>query len=111
MSGSPFRTLVLTMALAAGALVASSRTAKAQLPTEPADPGVRCAAKVGTGQYEFYLPGERATDVNGNKWVCGADGQWFRDYSSALTRASATVSLSASTYYVVAVPRASAVMR
>jgi hypothetical protein len=52
----------------------------------PTDPGVRCAAKVGPGQYEFYLPGERATDVNGNKWVCGADGQWFRDYSSAIIR-------------------------
>jgi len=50
----------------------------------PTDPGVRCAAKVGPGQYEFYLPGERATDVNGNKWVCGADGQWFRDYSAAI---------------------------
>src|ERR1041384_3121647 len=48
----------------------------------PVDPGVRCAAKVGPGQYEFYLPGERATDVNGNKWVCGPDGQWFRDYSA-----------------------------
>ena len=33
---------------------------------------------------EFYLPGERATDVNGNKWVCGPDGQWFRDYSALL---------------------------
>ena len=51
-------------------------------PVGPADPGVRCAAKVGPGQYEFYLPGERATDVNGNKWVCGIDGQWFRDYSA-----------------------------
>ena len=50
----------------------------------PTDPGVRCAAKVGPGQYEFYLPGERATDVNGNKWVCGPDGQWFRDYSAAI---------------------------
>jgi hypothetical protein len=48
------------------------------------DPGVRCAAKVGPGQYEFYLPGERATDVNGNKWVCGPDGQWFRDYSAQI---------------------------
>src|SRR6516164_4359793 len=48
----------------------------------PTDPGVRCAAKVGPGQYEFYLPGEKATDVNGNKWVCGPDGQWFRDYSA-----------------------------
>jgi hypothetical protein len=46
------------------------------------DPGVRCAAKVGPGEYEFYLPGERATDKDGNKWVCGPDGQWFRDYSS-----------------------------
>jgi hypothetical protein len=50
----------------------------------PTDPGVRCAAKVGPGQYEFYLPGERATDINGNKWVCGPDGQWFRDYSAIL---------------------------
>jgi len=50
----------------------------------PVDPGVRCAAKVGPGQYEFYLPGERATDVNGNKWVCGPDGQWFRDYSAII---------------------------
>jgi hypothetical protein len=50
------------------------------------DPGVRCAAKTGPGQYEFYLPGERATDVNGNKWVCGADGQWFRDYSALITK-------------------------
>jgi hypothetical protein len=50
----------------------------------PTDPGVRCAAKVGPGQYEFYLPGEKATDVNGNKWVCGPDGQWFRDYSSMI---------------------------
>lgn len=53
------------------------------------DPGVRCAAKVGPGQYEFYLPGERATDTAGNKWVCGPDGQWFRDYS-ALVRAPIT---------------------
>jgi hypothetical protein len=51
-------------------------------PIGPTDPGVRCAAKIGPGQYEFYLPGERATDVNGNKWVCGPDGQWFRDYSA-----------------------------
>ncbi len=50
----------------------------------PTDPGVRCAAKVGPGQYEFFLPGERATDVDGNKWVCGPDGQWFRDYSALI---------------------------
>jgi hypothetical protein len=68
--------------LAAGALLASAGVASAE-PIGPTDPGVRCAAKVGPGQYEFYLPGERATDVNGNKWVCGADGQWFRDYSAA----------------------------
>jgi hypothetical protein len=61
------------LALPASALAQDNR---------PADPGVRCAAKVGPGQYEFYLPGERATDVDGNKWVCGPDGQWFRDYSA-----------------------------
>src|SRR5262245_13190935 len=75
---------VFAIALVAGALVASSSKASAQQASSP-DPGVRCAAKVGPGQYEFYLPGEKATDINGNKWVCGPDGQWFRDYSSLTT--------------------------
>jgi len=57
-------------------------------PVGGTDPGVRCAAKVGPGQYEFYLPGEKATDVNGNKWVCGTDGQWHRDYSSMMVVSS-----------------------
>jgi hypothetical protein len=69
------------------------------------DPGVRCAAKVGPGQYEFYLPGERATDVNGNKWVCGPDGQWFRDYSALyvkppVVKVSTTVISSATATYI-----------
>jgi hypothetical protein len=70
------------IALASGSLLIPA-AALAQ-DNGPADPGVRCAAKIGPGQYEFYLPGERATDVNGNKWVCGPDGQWFRDYSAIL---------------------------
>ena len=74
------RKLIAT-AFVTGALLVSSSAALAE-PISPTDPGVRCAAKVGPGQYEFYLPGERATDVNGNKWVCGPDGQWFRDYSA-----------------------------
>jgi hypothetical protein len=68
-----------TLAAAAFLVVPASALAQGK---EPADPGVRCAAKVGPGQYEFYLPGEKATDVDGNKWVCGPDGQWFRDYSA-----------------------------
>ena len=72
---------LIATALAAGTLLLSAGVANAE-PIGPTDPGVRCAAKVGPGQYEFYLPGERATDVNGNKWVCGPDGQWFRDYSA-----------------------------
>ena len=80
---------VFAIALVAGALAASSAKASAQQAAS-ADPGVRCAAKVGPGQYEFYLPGEKATDVNGNKWVCGPDGQWFRDYS-ALTTSGGTI--------------------
>ena len=105
-----FRTHVLAIALTAVASLASANTATAQAPSEPADPGVRCAAKVGPGQYEFYLPGEKATDVNGQKWVCGPDGQWFRDYSSLTvggTRGSTTVSAN----YLIAPARASAVMR
>lgn len=57
----------------------------------PADPGVRCAAKIGPGEYEFYLPGAKVTDVNGNKWVCGPDGQWFRDYSAAIKSPTITL--------------------
>jgi hypothetical protein len=74
---------ILAGALTAGALLVSATPAYAQ-PKEPADPGVRCAAKVADGQYEFYLPGEKVTDVNGNRWVCGPDGQWFRDYSALI---------------------------
>jgi len=71
---------VLAVALAAGALLAPG-SAYAE-PKEPVDPGVRCAATTGPGDYHFYLPGERATDKDGKKWVCGPDGQWFRDYSA-----------------------------
>jgi hypothetical protein len=70
----------LAIMIAAGALLAAPAAALA-VDNSP-DPGVRCAAKTGPGQWEFYLPGERATDVNGNKWVCGPDGKWFRDYSA-----------------------------
>jgi hypothetical protein len=84
------RTLTIAISLAAAALIVPAGLASAE-PIGPTDPGVRCAAKVGPGQYEFYLPGERATDVNGNKWVCGPDGQWFRDYSALLVnRATVT---------------------
>src|SRR5205823_3098573 len=71
----------LALCLFASVVSVSASAAFAQ-DNGPTDPGVRCAAKIGPGQYEFYLPGERATDVNGNKWVCGPDGQWFRDYSA-----------------------------
>jgi hypothetical protein len=77
------KTRILSVAAAAaGALLLSSTSAYAE-PRSP-DPGVRCAAQSGPGQYEFFLPGERATDKDGNKWVCGPDGKWFRDYSSRI---------------------------
>ena len=75
------RRLAVAAGLAASVMSLSAVATFAE-PIGPTDPGVRCAAKVGPGQYEFYLPGDRATDVNGNKWVCGPDGQWFRDYSA-----------------------------
>jgi hypothetical protein len=78
-------TLRIAAVAAAAAALLVPAAASAQ-PIGPTDPGVRCAAKVGPGQYEFYLPGERATDVNGNKWVCGPDGQWFRDYSALMVQ-------------------------
>ena len=72
------RHAAVALALAATASVASAAVVGA----EPVDPGVRCAAQTGPGSYEFFLPGERAVDKDGNKWVCGPDGKWFRDYSS-----------------------------
>ena len=102
MNVSHLRTALFALSLSVTALVASSSTAKAQAPVNngPTDPGVRCAAKVGPGQYEFYLPGEKATDINGNKWVCGPDGQWFRDYSS-LTLGGYTRYTAATSSYIV----------
>ena len=109
-NGSLVRKYGLPIALAAAALFGSSNTASAQQANTSPDPGVRCAAKVGPGQYEFYLPGERATDVNGNKWVCGPDGQWFRDYS-ALTSVSTTFGIRGATTYTINLAVATAVMR
>src|SRR5437764_5696458 len=77
------RRLAVAAGLAASVMSLSAVATFAE-PIGPTDPGVRCAAKIGPGQYEFYLPGQRATDVNGNKWVCGPDGQWFRDYSALI---------------------------
>jgi hypothetical protein len=77
------RTRSIGLALCVAASIASLSIAPAMAQDNaPADPGVRCGAKVGPGEYEFYLPGDKAVDVNGNKWVCGPDGNWFRDYSS-----------------------------
>jgi hypothetical protein len=85
------RTAVALSAAAFAAVALAPAITNAE-PVGPTDPGVRCAAKVGPGQYEFYLPGEKATDTQGNKWVCGPDGQWFRDYSAAIKSPTITLS-------------------
>jgi hypothetical protein len=43
----------------------------------------RCTYKVLTNPptYKYVPPGTKITDVNGTRWVCGPDGNWFRDYS------------------------------
>jgi hypothetical protein len=76
------RALAVAAAVVIVAAVGGPAHGAAAADDRPADPGVRCGAKIGPGEYEFYLPGAKVTDVNGNKWVCGADGQWFRDYSA-----------------------------
>jgi hypothetical protein len=109
-SGSLVRKYGLAIALAVGALLASSKTASAQADDRPADPGVRCAAKIGPGEYEFYMPGAKVTDVNGNKWVCGPDGQWFRDYS-AIRTVTSTLGIKSATTYTINIAMATSVMR
>jgi hypothetical protein len=95
----PTRARSLAVALCFAAAASTLSIAPALAVDNNPDPGVRCAAKIGPGEYEFYLPGERATDVNGNKWVCGPDGQWFRDYSSIrapITKVAASLIVSQS---------------
>jgi len=75
----------IAVTVAAAALLVPTSLAYAQ-DNRPVDPGVRCAAKIAPGEYEFYMPGAKVTDINGNKWVCGPDGQWFRDYSAIKVR-------------------------
>lgn len=82
------RTIAVALCAAAFSVVSASPAIVNAQDNQPADPGVRCAAKSGPGQYEFYLPGEKVTDVNGKRWVCGPDGTWFLDYSPALIRNS-----------------------
>ena len=76
--------IVAAAATAAAAAVGLSALPAGAADNRPADPGVRCAAKLGPGEYEFYLPGAKVTDKEGNKWVCGPDGQWFKDYSAII---------------------------
>jgi hypothetical protein len=78
------RMLGLAFTFALSVVSVSAIPASAQ-DNGPVDPGVRCAAKIGPGEYDFYLPGAKVTDKDGNHWVCGPDGMWFKDYS-ALTR-------------------------
>jgi hypothetical protein len=92
------RSLGLAFALAVAVLILTGAQAFAQTGI---DPGIRCAAKIGPGVYEFYLPGAKVTDVNGNKWVCGPDGQWFKDYS-ALTVNSRFISPTPTTSLIYA---------
>ena len=75
------RALAVAAAAVAAAVGGPAHLAAAA-DNRPVDPGVRCAAKLGPGEYEFYLPGAKVKDVDGTTWVCGADGQWFRDYSA-----------------------------
>jgi hypothetical protein len=56
--------------------------------------GPMCLARTGPHAYQYFLPGAKVTDVNGNKWVCGPDGKWFRDLSSAIKTSVLSLSTS-----------------
>lgn len=77
----PTRARTLGLAFTFALSVVSVSAVQAYAQDNSPDPGVRCAAKIGPGDYEFYLPGAKVTDKDGNHWVCGPDGQWFRDYT------------------------------
>jgi hypothetical protein len=70
----------IAVALVAACLFVFPAAAYAQA-KPPVDNGVRCAGKHPSGEWEFFLPGEKATDSEGRRWICGADGRWVRDYT------------------------------
>jgi hypothetical protein len=70
---------VLVAALAIGAAVLSLGTGQAEAKPKtnhPPDNGVRCWTKDQNGYLEAYMPGEVVTDADGDKWVCGSNGDW-----------------------------------
>jgi hypothetical protein len=73
------RALALALLVALAAANVSAVQAAA-----PADTGVRCAGRHPNGDFEFFMPGERVTDTSGNRWVCGPDGRWLREYAAIL---------------------------
>ena len=52
---------------------------------QPPDNGTRCVAHTRDGELYFFLPGEAVTDTSGNHWVCGPNGQWFRNLAADVT--------------------------
>jgi hypothetical protein len=94
MKNFSIRNRSLAVALFFAASVGSLSSVPAMAADNSPDPGIRCAAKIAPGQYEFYLPGEKVVDVNGNRWVCGPDGIWFRDYSSVIRLPTTQVAVS-----------------
>jgi hypothetical protein len=71
------RSLTVAFTLAAAVLTVPTGLAHAEI----AQPNL-CATKNGAGYIQFWLPGETVVDKDGNKWVCGPDGEWFRSYAS-----------------------------
>jgi len=69
------RTLAMAsmLALAIVGVPATQVLAKSKVPTPQPK---TCGFEVTPGNFEFYLPGEVYTTTNGNRFICGADGQW-----------------------------------
>lgn len=76
-----------TLAAAAALALAAAGLGGVAAPAHAADnaptpqPNL-CAADYGNGHVDFYLPGEKVTDLKGNKYVCGPDGNWYPDITA-----------------------------
>src|SRR5947199_4148694 len=74
--GKHARALMAALAIGGAVLSVGTGQAEAAKIKHPPDNGVRCWATDGKGYWEAFMPGEIHTDPDGNKWVCGSDGEW-----------------------------------
>jgi hypothetical protein len=83
---TPFRMFGAALTMSAAVL---SFTAF-EVSADSRNPGLQCAASVGSGVYQYNAPGAYVTDTTGLGWLCGYDTQWVHDDTLAKGKGKGT---------------------